>query len=69
MDPVELIVAALAAGAAGGAENVASTAVKDAYRELNSSYPRGLPGKRRPRSPWPSMRPIPRQGEFRSWRR
>ena len=34
MDPVELIVAALAAGAAGGAENVASAAVKDAYQEL-----------------------------------
>ena len=34
MEPVELIVAALAAGAAGGAENVASTVVKDAYQEL-----------------------------------
>jgi hypothetical protein len=34
LEPVELIVAALAAGAAGGAENVASSAVKDAYQEL-----------------------------------
>ena len=34
MEPVELIVAALAAGAAGGAENVASATVKDAYQEL-----------------------------------
>ncbi len=31
MEPVDLIVTALAAGAAGGAENVASAAVKDAY--------------------------------------
>jgi hypothetical protein len=46
MDPVELIVAALATGAAGGAENVASAAVKDAYQELKQLVSLRFAGKK-----------------------
>ena len=40
MDPVSLIVAALAAGAVAGAQNTATEAVKDTYRALKSGIER-----------------------------
>jgi hypothetical protein len=45
MEPAELVVTALAAGAAGGAENVVSTAVKDAYLELKQLLAARFTGK------------------------
>jgi hypothetical protein len=46
MDPVTLIVTALAAGAALGLEDTASAAVKDAYQNLKVLVGRRLTGRR-----------------------
>ncbi len=46
MEPVELIITAMAAGAAGGAENVVSTAVKDAYQKLKELVAARFAGKK-----------------------
>ena len=45
MDPVTLIVAALAAGAGAGAKGVASDAVKDSYQTLKKLVGRRLAGR------------------------
>ncbi|MCH6172352.1 hypothetical protein [Pseudonocardia alaniniphila] len=45
MDPVALIVAALAAGAVAGAENTATEAVKDAYAGLKGLVRHRLAGR------------------------
>ena len=45
MEPVTLIVAALAAGAAAGAQDTATDAVKDAYNGLKSLVRRRLAGR------------------------
>jgi hypothetical protein len=45
MEPVTLIVAALAAGAAAGAQGTATDAVKDAYNGLKSLVRRRLAGR------------------------
>jgi hypothetical protein len=45
MDPVTLIVAALAAGAGAGAKGVASDAVKDSYQGLRALVRRRLAGR------------------------
>lgn len=45
MDPVSLIVAALAAGAVAGAQNTATDAVKDAYTGLKELVRRRLSGR------------------------
>ncbi|MGH3934182.1 MAG: hypothetical protein ACRDS1_04255 [Pseudonocardiaceae bacterium] len=45
MDPISLIVAALAAGAAAGVTDTASTAVKDAYTGLRELVRRRLAGR------------------------
>jgi hypothetical protein len=45
MDPVSLIVAALAAGAVAGAQNTATEAVKDAYTALKALLGRRLSGR------------------------
>jgi hypothetical protein len=45
MDPISLIVAALAAGATAGVSNTASTAVKDAYTGLRELVRRRLAGR------------------------
>jgi hypothetical protein len=45
MDPVSLIVAALAAGAVAGAENTATQAVKDAYGGLKAIIRRLVSGR------------------------
>ena len=45
MDPISLIVAALAAGAAAGVSDTASTAVKDAYTGLRELVRRRLAGR------------------------
>ena len=46
MEPVSLIVAALAAGAVAGAENTATEAVKDAYAGLKGLVRRRVSGRR-----------------------
>ena len=46
MEPVTLIVTALAAGAAAGMKDTASAAVKDAYRSLKALVARRLAGRR-----------------------
>jgi len=45
MDPVSLIVAALAAGGVAGAQNTATEAVKDAYAGLKALVARRLGGR------------------------
>jgi hypothetical protein len=45
VDPVSLIVAALAAGAVAGAQNTATEAVKDAYGGLKALVQRRLEGR------------------------
>ena len=45
MDPISLIVAALAAGAAAGVSDTATTAVKDAYTGLRELVRRRLAGR------------------------
>lgn len=45
MEPISLIVAALAAGATAGLSDTASTAVKDAYTGLRESVRRRLAGR------------------------
>ncbi|MBA2324940.1 MAG: hypothetical protein H0V92_13320 [Pseudonocardiales bacterium] len=45
MDPVTLIVAALAAGAGAGAKGIASAAVKDSYEGLKALVRRRLAGR------------------------
>jgi hypothetical protein len=45
MDPISLIVAALAVGAAAGVSDTASTAVKDAYTGLRELVRRRLAGR------------------------
>jgi hypothetical protein len=45
MDPVTVIVAALAAGGAAGLEDTASAAVKDAYASLRAVVTRRLAGR------------------------
>jgi hypothetical protein len=45
MDPISLIVAALAAGATAGVSDTASTAVKDAYTGLRELVRRRLAGR------------------------
>jgi hypothetical protein len=45
VDPVSLVVAALAAGAVAGAQNTASDAVKDAYTGLKDVVRRRLSGR------------------------
>ena len=45
MDPVSLIVTALAAGAVAGAENTATEAIKDAYAGLKALVQRRLAGR------------------------
>jgi hypothetical protein len=45
MDPVSLIVAALAAGAVAGTQNTATEAVKDAYTGLKTLVKRRLHGR------------------------
>jgi hypothetical protein len=62
MDPVALIVTALASGAALGVSDAASTAVTDAYGELKALVRRRLAARSGAEQCLPSMNAIPRGG-------
>ena len=68
MDPITLIVTALAAGVAQGLQETASATVKDAYACLKALVRRRLGGI--PARSWcsPGMSTPPRPGRRRSWR-
>ena len=54
MDPVSLIVTALAASAVAGAQNTATEAVKDAYTGLKELLRHRFAIDRPPATPWSS---------------
>ena len=67
MDPVTLIVTALAAGAASALQDGAAAAVKDAYARLKALVKKRFAG--RPEAVswcWPGMR-LPRKRGKRRW--
>ena len=59
MDPITLIVTALAAGAALGVSDTASSAVKDAYAELKALVKKRFAGRPTPSWCSPSMSKAP----------
>ena len=68
MDPVTLIVTALAAGAASALQDGAAVAVKDAYARLRALVTKRFAGHPKGSWYWRSTRRLRRRGK-RRWRR